>query len=289
MKNKLFRAKKSDYVLAVILTMLAIIILYPFYNALLTSVVTESEYIRTPFLLFPKKIDLTSYRYIIQDGRIFGGMSVTVFVTLFGAFYNMILTIICAYVLTKPFPGKKIVLYLIIFTVYFTGGLIPYYLLIRSLNLMDKVFSMILPMGITFMYMTVIRRNFEEIPDSLLEAAKIDGASELRTLITIVIPLSMPILATFLLYYGVDRWNEWWNGMLFIKSVDKQPLQLVLRTIVQDATSTNSGAGDAAGMVIFGGGIKMASTIVSMLPIMIIYPFLQRFFVGGLTVGAVKE
>lgn len=289
MKRKLFRPRTSDYVLAVILTGLAILILYPFYNAVLTSIVTEVEYIRTPFLLFPKKIDLTSYRYIIEDGRIFMGMSVTTFVTVAGAAYNMFLTIICSYVLTKPFPGRKILSYMIIFTIYFSGGLIPYYLLMKNLQLMDSVLAMILPMGINFMYMTVIRRHFEEIPRSLLEAAKIDGAGDLRILTIIIVPLSMPILATFLLYYGVNRWNEWWNGMLFIKSVAKQPLQLVLRTIVQDATSANSDAGDAAGMVIFGNGIKMASTMVSMLPIMILYPFLQRFFIGGLTVGAVKE
>lgn len=277
MKRKLQSAKPSDYVLVFILTLLALIVIYPFYNAILTSIVSESEYIRTPFLLYPKKIDLSSYKFIINDGRIMNGMATTTFVTLAGSFYNMLLTIVCAYILTKPFPGKKILSYLIIFTVYFSGGLIPYYLLIRNLHLMDSVFAMILPTGITFMYMTVIRRHFEEIPKSLLEAAKIDGASELRILASVVIPLSKPILATFLLYYGVDRWNEWWNGMLFIKSVDKQPLQLVLRTIVQDATSSKSDAGNTVGLVLFGNGIKMASTMISMLPIMLIYPFLQRF------------
>lgn len=285
-KGKLFKPKKLDFILAFILALLALMIIYPFYNAVITSLVSETEYIRTPFLLFPKKIDLTSYYYIIDDGRLFSGMAVTFFVTIVGATYNMTLTILCAYVLTKPFPGRKIVTYMIIFTVYFTGGLIPYYLVISGLGLVDSVFSMILPMGVTFMYMVVIRRHFEEIPASLLEAAKIDGASELRILTTIVLPLAKPILATFLLYYCVDRWNEWWNGMLFIRTVTKQPLQLILRTIVQDATTDT---GDAVGLVVFGSGIKMASTMISMLPIMLIYPFLQRFFVGGLTMGAVKE
>lgn len=284
-KKRLFRAKISDYVLSAILVVLALIILYPFYNAVLTSLVSETEYIKTPLLLWPKKIDLTAYEYIINDGKLVSGMMVTTFVTLVGASYNMMLTIVCSYVLTKPFPGRKFVTLMIIFTVYFTGGLIPYYLLISKLGLVDSVFSMVLPMGVNFMYMTVIRRHFEEIPASLLESAKIDGASELTILLRIVLPLAKPILATFLLYYCVDRWNEWWNGLLFIRTVSKQPLQLVLRTIVQDA----SDAENASGVVVFGSGIKMASTMFSMLPIMIIYPFLQRFFVGGMTMGAVKE
>lgn len=289
MKAKYHKIKLFDVILIIFFLVLTMVILYPFYNAILISLVSENEYIRTPFLLFPKKIALDSYRYIIEKSMIFVGMRNTVFITVFGVLYNMLLTTICAYTLTKNFPGKKILSYLIIFTIYFSGGLIPYYLLIKNLHMMDSMMSMILPTGITFMYMTVIQRHFESIPSSLIESAKMDGANEIQILFKIVLPLSMPIIATFVLYYGVDRWNEWWNGMLFIKSIEKQPLQLILRNIVQDATTTNSSASSASGAMPFGDGIKMAGTVISMLPIMCIYPFLQKYFVSGIMVGAVKE
>ena len=151
---------------------------------------------------------------------------------------------------------------------------------------MDSIWSMIIPTGISFMYMTVIKQNFESIPAELEESAKIDGASDIRILGTIYLPLSLPTLATFVLYYGVERWNEWWNGMLFIKDVDKQPLQLILRNIIMNAASVADGS--AIDAVVFGDGVKMASILIAMFPIMCLYPFLQRFFIGGLTVGAVK-
>ncbi len=287
--KKLMRATFTDVVIAAFLGVLAFIVIYPFYNAVLISLVSENEYVRTPFLMFPKKFVFDSYKTIIEQGTLFLGMRTTTLVTFFGVTYNMLLTVFCSYALTKEFPGKRAVLYLIIFTMYFSGGLIPYYLLIKDLHLMDNIFSMILPMGITFSYMTVIRRHFESIPPSLIESAKIDGANEIAILFRIVLPLSTPILATYVLYYGVDRWNEWWNGMLFIKSYEKQPLQLILRTIVMDVSTANASASSATGIIPFGEGIKMASTVVSMLPIMCVYPFLQKYFVAGLTVGAVKE
>jgi putative aldouronate transport system permease protein len=138
------------------------------------------------------------------------------------------------------------------------------------------------------MYMTVLCKSFESIPPSLEESAKIDGANDITILFRIVLPLSMPILATFTLYYIVDRWNEWWFGMLYMKSPANQPLQLIVRSIVQGVSTMSEGSAASASQM-FGEGIKMASTVISMLPIMLAYPFLQRFFISGLVVGAVKE
>ncbi|MFV0504673.1 MAG: carbohydrate ABC transporter permease [Lachnospirales bacterium] len=288
MKGKLFGATKTDYILSAMLIILAIIILFPFYNAILISIVSETEYVRSEFLLFPKKLNFSSYSYLFEDGRILNGMKVTAFVTIVGCAYNMFLTVFCAYALSKPFFGRKVFTYLIIFTVYFSGGLIPYYMLMKNIGLMDSLWAMILPTAIEFTYMIVIRRHIEEIPQSLLEAAEVDGAGYVKTLFIIVFPLVKPIIVTFALYYAVDRWNEWWNGMLFIKTAAKQPLQLILRSIVEDA-STDSASAAISGRAIFGDGIKMAATVLSMLPVMIIYPFLQRFFISGMTMGAVKE
>jgi ABC-type sugar transport system, permease component len=169
---------------------------------------------------------------------------------------------------------------------YFSGGMIPSYLLIKNLGLMDSLLSMILPTGVSFSYMIIIRKNFETIPKELEESASLDGAGHIRILFEIMLPLSLPVLATFALYYSVERWNEWWNGMLYIKSVGKQPLQLVLRNIIMDASSVSDGT--ATDAIVFGDGVKMASMVLSMIPIMCVYPFLQKYFVSGLTSGAVK-
>ena len=277
-----------DIINAIVLVFFSLLILYPFYNSILVSIVPQHDYIRSPFMLYPKNLDFGSYNYILKTKTLLNSMQITVIVTFLGVIFNMLLSVICAYCLTKPFPGRKIVNYFIVFTMYFNGGLIPNYLLIRDLGLMDSVASMILPTGITFMYMIVIHNYFKSLPSELFESAKIDGANEWTILFTIVLPLSLPILATFTLYYGVDRWNEWWNGMLYIKSVDKQPMQLVLRNIIQDVSSNMDSASASSVDMPFDEGIKMASTVVTMLPIMILYPFLQRYFVAGLTIGAVK-
>lgn len=284
--KKLNHVTPFDIILAVVMGILTLLILYPFYNAILISVVSQYEYLKTPVLLFPKEWDFTSYAFVFESGQILSGMKVTVIVLLVGVLYNMFLTVTLAYALMKPFPGNKIVSYGIIFTMYFGGGLIPFYLLVKNLHMVDTIWSMIIPTGISFMYMTVIKQNFESIPAELEESSKIDGASEFRILAVIYLPLSLPTLATFVLYYGVERWNEWWNGMLFIKDVAKQPLQLILRNLIMNAASVADGS--AIDAVVFGDGVKMASIVIAMFPIMCLYPFLQRFFIGGLTVGAVK-
>jgi len=202
----------------------------------------------------------------------------------------MALTVLCAYAMTKPFPGRKIVRFIIVFTIYFTGGLIPYYLLIKSLNIMDTLAVMILPTGLNIMFMLITSEYFSSIPSSLEESAKIDGAGDFTILLRIILPLSLPLLATFTLYYAVDRWNEWYHAMLFVKSASRWPLQNILRTIINDVNymATQNIPGQQR-PDIQGDAIKMSSIIVSMTPLMCLYPFLQRYFLSGLTLGAVKE
>ena len=278
-----------DVIILAFLFVFFLLILYPFYNSVLVSLVSQSDYIQERFMLFPKRITLESYFIVFMNGSIFDGMRVTTLVTLIGTAYNMFLTTTLAYVFTKSFFGKKFFLTMIIFTMYFSGGLIPFYLLIRDLGLIDNIFSMILPAGVSIMYMTVIRKQFESLPAELEESAKIDGASEMTILFRIMLPLSLPIIVTFALYYGVERWNEWYNGMLFIRTFDRRPLQLVLRGIIQ-TTGNQLYTSDLAMYDIqpFSDGIKMACIVVTMTPVIAVYPFLQKYFVSGLTLGAVK-
>lgn len=288
-RGRLHRLNGVDYAIMAFLALFALLILYPFYNSVCVSLVSQADYIKTRFMLYPENVTFESYFVVFKNGSIFDGMKVTLLITIIGVIYNMLLTVSLAYGFSKEFPGKKLFMMMIVFTMYFSGGLIPFYLLIKDLKLVDNIFSMILPSGVSIMYMTVIRQNFESLPAELEESARIDGAGDLTILFRILLPLSVPILVTFTLYYGVERWNEWYNGMLFIRSFDKRPLQLVLRGIIQttgQAMVTNEL--EQYNITPFSEGIKMACVVVTMTPIMLVYPFIQKYFVSGMTVGAVK-
>ena len=290
-KNLIRRFGAVDFILLFFLTLLALLILYPFYNAFLVSIVPNTIYMRYKgLMLWPPALTIEAYEFTFKSSLIWTGYRNSILITVFGTVYNMVLTILCAYALIKPIPGGKFIRFAIVFTMYFSGGLIPYYLLIRDIKLMDTLWSMVLPTGINIMYMLIISNYFKSLPPALEESAKIDGATDLRILWSIILPLSLPLLATFTLYYAVERWNEWYNAMLFVKSVDKWPLQNVLRTIINDVNmmATQNIPGQAK-PDIQGDAIKMSSIIVAMAPIMCLYPFLQRYLLSGLTLGAVKE
>ena len=290
-KNRIRRFGVADFVLLALLTLMGLIILYPFYNAILVSLVPNTVYLRYQgLMLWPPEVTLEAYSFTFQSSLIWYGFKNSFLITVIGTVYNMVLTILCAYALTKPIPGGKVIRFLIVFTMYFSGGLIPFYLLIRDLGLIDTLWSMILPTGINIMYMLIISNYFKSLPPALEESAKIDGATDLRILWSVILPLSLPLLATFTLYYAVERWNEWYNAMLFVKNVENWPLQNVLRTIINDVNmmATQNIPGQAK-PDIKGDAIKMSSIIIGMAPIMCLYPFLQRYFLSGMTLGAVKE
>jgi len=288
-KNRIVKNNWFDILNIAFMSLFALIILYPFYNSVLVSFTPQADYVKTPFMLFPRNLTLVSYQIVFESKVIFTGLGVTTLITIFGVVYNMVLTLLMAYCFNNEFPGKKFVLYAVIFTMYFNGGLIPYYLLIKDMGLMDTLLAMVLPTGISIMYMTVMRKYFASLPVELEESARIDGASDLVILFRIILPLAMPMVVTFTLYYGIERWNEWWNGMLFIKTAYKQPLQLVLRGIIQSTGSqVMSSHLQEAGIVPFTDGVKMASIVVTMFPVMCLYPFMQKYFVQGLAIGAVK-
>ena len=288
-KSKLNRVTATDVCILAFLLVFSGLVLYPFYNSVLISMTPQVVYIREPFMLWPKALDWSSYQYVFENKSIWMGMWTTVQITIFGTLYNIFLTVTMAYALNHSFPGKKAVIALIMFTMYFSGGLIPTYMMIKDFGLMNTLWSMILPTGVSISYLMVMRKFFKSIPDELEESAKIDGANDLTIMFRIVLPLALPMVIPFVIYYGVERWNEWYNGLLYIKSATKMPLQLVLRQIVQNSqTIQASESMQDAGIQPFGDGIKMATVIVTMFPVMVLYPFMQKYFVTGLTVGAVK-
>jgi putative aldouronate transport system permease protein len=274
-----------------ILTLWGLIIIVPFFNVIALSFSTEIEYLQTPYMFFPKKPTLENYTKILTEGRIFIGYRTTLLFVIIGLPYNIFITLCTAYALSRPrFPGKKFFMLFIIFTMYFSGGIIPMYLWIRNLRLINTIWAVILPYGVNTFYMLIMRNYIIALPPSVSESARIDGAGEWRILFQIILPLAQPILATFGLFFAVDRWNEWYNAMIFIKSLQIQPLQLILRSIVLGAEFGNQAAkSTAAGLgMLFSKGIKTAAVIITMAPIMLTYPFLQKYFVKGITIGAVK-
>jgi len=267
-----------------------LIILYPFYNAILISMVSQYEYLNTPFMLFPKNIDLTAYNVLLQGNRLLVGYRTTLIILLLGVPLNMFLTIGMAYPLSRNrFPGQKMIFYFVVFSMLFSGGLIPLYLVVRNLGLTNNILAIILITGINTFYLILMKNYFSSIPVSLEESAKIDGANDLYILFVIMLPLAKPILATVLLFYTVDRWNEWFYPMIFLRNRNMIPLQMILRNIVFETTS-NEIADAAVGyrVQVFSDGIKMAAITLTMTPIMIVYPFVQKYFMKGIMLGSVK-
>ena len=197
-------------------------ILYPFYNVVMVSFMTQKEYVRTPFVLFPKVLTLDAYKHVFSNPKIWSGYRSTLFIVALGVPFNMFLTVTLAYALSqKRFPGKKIFNFLVVFTMYFNGGVIPLYLLVKDLGMMGSLSSVVLTYGVSVYYMIIIKNYFLGIPHSLQEAAKIDGANDLVIMLRIYLPMSTPVLATFLLFFLVDRWNTWYEAMLYLTDAKK--------------------------------------------------------------------
>jgi putative aldouronate transport system permease protein len=280
----------TDAVLFALLTAWGLVIAVPFINALAISFTSYKEYLETPLLLFPRAPELKAYRELFKDSRIFYGYRTTITIILTGVPLSLFFSVSTGFALSRRgWPGRKLFFYFILFTMIFQGGIVPLYLVVRSLRLTNSIWSVILTGGINTFYMLLIYNFFQTLPESLVESARLEGAGDWIILFRIIIPLSMPIMATMILFYTVDKWNEWFNAMIFIRRAEIQPLQQVLRSIVLDSLTASQTASTAAQQERpFSIGIKMAAVMLTMLPIMCIYPFLQKHFAQGMMIGAIK-
>ncbi|MDR3120803.1 MAG: carbohydrate ABC transporter permease [Clostridiales bacterium] len=278
----------DGFILAVLLLLAAMIIL-PFISVIATSFATQKEYLEAKLLLFPRAPTIDNYYRLFQDPRIWVGYKTTIIFLLVGLPVNMFLTTSLAYGLSRPqFPGRKFFFFAILTTMMFNGGIVPMYLLMMQIKLTNTIWAVILASAVNSFYMIIMRTYLSNLPESLMESAKLDGASEWRILFQIVLPLSMPIIATIILFYGVDRWNEWFNPMIFIRKNDIVALQLVLRNIVIESRLTETMSISGPYEPSFQDGMKMCAVIVTMLPVMCLFPFLQKYFVKGVLIGAIK-
>ncbi|MFA6857323.1 MAG: carbohydrate ABC transporter permease [Treponema sp.] len=282
-----------DIIIEIILGLLALVCFFPFYQTVIQSF-GETAGMQTKIQLIPHTFNLSAYKYLISEGKAVRGLFVSLFVTCTGTFVNMFCTSAGAYALSKKqLPGRNFILNAIIFTMYFSGGLIPLFLTIQKLGLQNNLFVMILPVAVNTFYLILMKNYFGAIPASMEESAKMDGANDITILFRIILPISLPILAAIALFYAVDRWNEWWFGMLFLNDTKLYPLQLVLREAITNISMlfNNSSVGAEIAsktQEIYPDSIKSAIIVISAVPIMIVYPSLQKYFSKGIMMGSIK-
>lgn len=276
-------------------TLLTFIFIYPFYNILIISFNDPVDLVRGFPLWLPRKFTFSNYRSVFSSALLLRAIFLSVSRTILGTIIGLVCNGMLAYSLTrKELVGKRFFNQFFIITMYFSGGLIPVYIQINNLGLLNNFFVFLLPMAINVYYMIIIKSYFNGIPDSLEEAACIDGANDLQIFFQIIIPVSIPVFAAIGVYYAVMHWNSWWDNYIFANSQRLITLQLLLVRIIKEADITATLAEKGGGSVIADPttanpmAIRMATTMVATFPILVVYPFFQKYFISGITIGAVK-
>lgn len=275
----------------ILLIMLAFLFLYPMWYVLVASLSSGQAIARGQVTFWPVNFNLEAYSKVLANGEIWTAYLNTIFYVTVGTAINLVLTTLGAYPLSRQdLYGRGLFMGIIVFTMFFSGGLIPIYLNIRDLELYNTRWALLLPPGISAFNLIVMRTFFQTIPDSLIESAKIDGANEFKILARIVLPLSKPVIAVMILFYAVAHWNSWFNALIFLRDRTLFPLQLLLREILVQASAAEMATGvTTREITTISDAIKYATIIVSTVPVLVIYPFLQKYFVQGVMIGAIKE
>ncbi|WP_435924764.1 carbohydrate ABC transporter permease [Paenibacillus sp. DYY-L-2] len=282
------------FVLSAVCLLIFLVIAYPLYFIVIASFSDSTLVATGKVLLFPKGTSLFGYKEIFQDSRIWTGYRNTVFYTLFGTLVNMLFTMPAAYVLSrKEFKARRPIMFLFVVTMFFNGGLIPTYLLMKDLHITNTVWVFILPFCVNIFYLIIARTFFESsLPPELYEAAVIDGCTHFKFFMKVALPLSKAMISVIALYYLVGHWNDFFTALIYIRDNNLQPLQIVLRDILlsNQVFQNGAGTGGAAGGYAqrYADQIKYGVIIVSSLPILVLYPFLQKYFEKGVMIGSVK-
>ncbi|WP_135549712.1 carbohydrate ABC transporter permease [Paenibacillus cymbidii] len=290
MKKRTISDIGLDAVVYGVLIVFAASTLFPFVNVLAKSVSQEWAVVSGKVGLFPVGFQLATMQYVITSDQFLRSFGVSLFITIIGTALSLLLTAISAYPLSRRhLPGIGMMMVLFVFTMMFNGGIIPNYMLIRNIGLMDNVWSLILPSLISVFNLLVVKSYFEGLPESLEESARIDGAKTFTVLFRILLPISGPVLATIALFYAVAYWNDFFSAMIYINSPALKPLQLYLRDIVMDAnTAVSSMRSSDDIMNLSPDNVRSATVIASTIPILLVYPFLQKYFIKGVLIGSVK-
>ncbi|MCI2957634.1 carbohydrate ABC transporter permease [Agromyces atrinae] len=271
----------------VLLIAVGVLALLPFIFVTAGSFATEAELATRSFFLWPETFSLRAYESILTSDAFIRAMVTTIGVTVVGTVIQLLLTASMAYPLSKlNFPGRRVILALIVFTMVFSGGMIPTFLVVKDLGLLDTYWALILPMAINPFSLIIIKNFFQQLPAGLEESAMIDGANEMQTLWSVVLPLSKPVLATFALFYAVGIWNDFMSPLLYLNDSSMWTLQMFLRqvTVATDLSIVDADPSQLPPAQ----GIKFAVIVVATLPILLFYPFLQKHFAKGMLIGSVK-
>ena len=282
-----------DIVKVVFLAFVVVVTVYPFWNIFIISINDATDAIRGGLYFLPRKLSLSSYAEILGRSTFLASIKVSVGRTLIGTPIAVLVTAMLAYPLSrKDLVGRKFWNLLFVFTMYFGGGLVPYYMVLKGIHMLNTFWVFIFPMMMSVYNMILIRSYIESMPDSLFEAAKIDGANDLVVFVKMVIPLSKPILMTVALFVAINQWNSWFDAYLYTSDQALKPMQSILVEILnqyQTGASTSQAMSNAkAGVTVTPDSIRMAATMVATLPIIMVYPFVQKYFVKGVMVGSVK-
>ncbi|WP_346112404.1 carbohydrate ABC transporter permease [Nonomuraea maheshkhaliensis] len=272
-----------------ILTGVVVVTLYPFVNILARSFSSQSAISAGEVNLIPKGFNLTTYRIVASDPTFWTNYRNTVVYTVVATFIAIVMTTSYAYVLSKKhLKGRKALIGIAVFTMFFTGGLIPNYVLITGLGMKNSIWAIVLPNAISVFNLLVMKAFFESLPQDLEEAAAIDGLNTYGILWKIVLPLSKAVLATMILFYAVSFWNSWFQAFLYMNEADLFPVTVYLRNLIAGATGSDSYGAAAAEVTQAAANIQAVTIVLTVLPILVVYPFVQRYFVSGVMLGAVK-
>ncbi|GIP40859.1 putative ABC transporter permease protein YtcP [Paenibacillus sp. J31TS4] len=288
MHHRTLADRLLDIVNALLLLLTACCMFVPFLYVFSVSFSSMKDFLESDFILWPKEWTAGAYRYILANDRFLRSIGVTVLITVVGTALNLLFTATMAYGLSRPFAGRKPILLLVLFTFLFGAGIIPTYLVVKATGLLDSIWSVILPVLISPWNLIVIRQFFLSLPEELNEAATVDGANPFTVFLRIVLPLSKPALATFGLFYAVAHWNNYFTGLLYLNDPAKWPIQVLLRQIVVVNDSTSLMAEQTLVQPPPAETIQMAAILLATLPILVVYPFLQKHFAKGVMLGSVK-
>ncbi|MDB5084291.1 MAG: transporter permease [Bacilli bacterium] len=273
-----------------LLSIIALLTLLPFVHVIAASFTTNAELATKTFVLIPTRYTLSAYKYIFSTDEVTRSLLVSIGITAVGTFVSMLLSCLMAYGLSrKDLYGRGVILFLVIFTMLFQAGMIPTFLVVKDLGMIDSYWSLIIPGAISAFNLIILKNFFQSLPEGLEESAKIDGCSDFGILFKIVIPLSLPAIATISLFYAVNYWNTYFNAILYLNDASKWPVQVILRQIVVLASGldfNNSALTDTVPPP--DQTVKMAVIVVATVPVLLVYPFLQKYFTKGALLGSIK-
>lgn len=276
----------TDILFRIFFGIIAVLVVLPIWYVFVISVSTPESYARDSLHIIPRVVDWSQYKKALGNAQVYRSFFTSVKVTLGGTLMSILISVMGGYALSKKYlPGRKIIFRFIVITMFFSGGMVPFYLVVKGLGITDTIWALILPLLVSTFNLILLKNNFTSLPDSLEESAKLDGCNDFQILFQIVIPLSRAVIATIILFYMVTYWNDYYQATLFINTNKKYPFQVIIRQMVIEK------------MVIGGSGLsgqsveqfKMACVMIGILPMMFLYPFVQRFFNKGVMVGAIKE